>query len=149
MKGHFHTINLSLYNASNCWGTALPIRQPFFDNVQSGHMNDNIKLSERLRIFRKKVNITQLEMSKYLNLGSTTYKSYEQEISEPSIETLIKLADFYHVSLDELVGRETDIVNLKSIDEDQSLIIKAVLRMNKEQLSYTKRFVTSMMSDEI
>lgn len=112
-------------------------------------MEEGIFYLKKLREFRQNRKLTQEEMSKILNLGSTTYKNYENNITEPSIGTLIKLADFYHVSLDELVGRETDIVNLKSIDEDQSLIIKTVLRMNKEQLSYTKRFVTSMMSDEI
>ena len=86
-------------------------------------------------------------MSKILNLGSTTYQSYEQEVSEPNIEVLIKIANFYNISVDELLGRETDMLNLKFLDDDQSLIIKAVLRMNKEQLSYTKRFVESMITD--
>lgn len=103
----------------------------------------------KIRDFRLKLGLSQREVSEKLNIPQTTLFSYETDTNEPNIQTLIKLADFYHVSLDELVGRETDIVNLKSIDEDQSLIIKAVLRMNKEQLSYTKRFVTSMMSDEI
>lgn len=108
---------------------------------------NNANLSKNLKNLRKKNNLTQLQMSKILNLGSTTYQSYEQEVSEPNIEVLIKIANFYNISVDELLGRETDMLNLKFLDDDQSLIIKAVLRMNKEQLSYTKRFVESMITD--
>lgn len=108
---------------------------------------NNANLSKNLKNLRKKNNLTQLQMSKILNLGSTTYQSYEQEVSEPNIEVLIKIANFYNISVDELLGRETDMLNLKFLDDDQSLIIKAVLRMNKEQLTYTKRFVESMITD--
>lgn len=103
----------------------------------------------KMKELRLKMNLSQSEISKKLEIPQTTYFNYESERSDPSIQTLIKMADFFNVSIDELVGRDTDILNLKFLDEDQSLIIKAVLRMNKEQLSYTKKFVTSMMTDEI
>lgn len=48
----------------------------------------------------------QVELAKYLNIDQSTYSDYERgKISIP-IEQLIKLADFYDVSLDYLVGRD-------------------------------------------
>ena len=40
------------------------------------------------------------------NIPRMTYNNYEKGRCEPSIETLVKLADHYHVTLDYLVGRE-------------------------------------------
>ena len=48
----------------------------------------------------------QIELAKYLNVDQSTYSDYERgEVNIP-IEQLIKIADFYDVSLDYLVGRD-------------------------------------------
>ena len=59
-----------------------------------------------LKQLRKEKNKTQEEIAEMLNLSLTGYSYYEQNKREPSIETLIKLADYYDVSLDYLVGRQ-------------------------------------------
>ena len=46
------------------------------------------------------------EAAEYLGLNLRTYQYYEEGRSEPSILRLVKLADFFMVSLDELVGRD-------------------------------------------
>lgn len=59
-----------------------------------------------LKLLRKNAGKTQEEMAQFLNTTHRTYGRYEQGQFEPSIETLIKLADYYQVSLDYLVGRQ-------------------------------------------
>ena len=58
-----------------------------------------------LKELRKENKKTQEEISQLLNVTPQSYSRYELEVSEPSIEALIKLADYYDVSLDYLVGR--------------------------------------------
>ena len=60
----------------------------------------------KLKELRKENKKTQEEIAKYLNLTQASYGRYETGIHEPTIDTLCKLADFYSVSLDYLVGRE-------------------------------------------
>ena len=96
---------------------------------------------------RKKKNLTQEEMSKILNLGSKTYKNYENRITEPSIETLVKLADYFNVSIDELVGRETDTINLKYLGENEAYLIRKILKMNQLELAKTKAYVMGLTED--
>ncbi len=48
----------------------------------------------------------QLELAKYLNVDQSTYSDYERGAINIPIEQLIKIADFYSVSLDYLVGRD-------------------------------------------
>lgn len=60
----------------------------------------------RLKELRKQKNLTQAELSQLLNIKQQYYSRYETGIAEPNIENLTKLADFYNVSIDYLVGRD-------------------------------------------
>lgn len=60
---------------------------------------------ENIRKLRKENDKLQDELAAYLNVKQTTYSKYELgKISVP-VDVLIKLADFYNVSVDYLVGR--------------------------------------------
>ncbi len=50
--------------------------------------------------------LTQNDMASFLQVADTTYASYEQGRSEPNIETIIKLARFFKVSTDYLLGND-------------------------------------------
>lgn len=60
---------------------------------------------EKLKELRLSLGKSGEEMSKILNISNPAYYKYENGKAEPSIENLIKLADFYNVSLDYLVNR--------------------------------------------
>ena len=47
----------------------------------------------------------QIELAEYLNIKQTTYSKYELGKINIPIEVFIKLADYYDVSIDYLVGR--------------------------------------------
>ena len=64
------------------------------------------QFSESLKDVRIKSGKKQKEAAEYLGSNLRTYQYYEEGRSEPSIPRLIKLADFFMVSLDELVGRD-------------------------------------------
>lgn len=49
--------------------------------------------------------VKQTEIASYLNVRQSTYSDYENGKINIPIEMLIKIADFYQVSLDYLVGR--------------------------------------------
>ncbi len=48
---------------------------------------------------------TQQELADYLNVKQTTYSKYELGKINIPIEVFIKLADYYNVSVDYLLGR--------------------------------------------
>ncbi len=64
------------------------------------------KFSDSLKEIRKSSGKKQREVAEYLGVNIRTYQYYEGGHNEPSIPQLIKLADFFMVSLDELVGRD-------------------------------------------
>ena len=65
-------------------------------------------LSKRLKLCRKEKGLTQQQVAIYCDITEKAYQNYELMTREPKLEILVKIADFYEVSLDYLVGR-TDI----------------------------------------
>ena len=60
---------------------------------------------KNLRAIREDNDIKQVTVAKYLNVSQNTYSQYENGIISLTAETLIKLADFYNVSVDYLLDR--------------------------------------------
>jgi transcriptional regulator, cro/CI family len=63
-------------------------------------------ISERLKFLRKEKNLTQTELGEKVGIKRNTYSDWENGKTEPSFDNLVKLADFFNVSLDWLFGRE-------------------------------------------
>lgn len=59
----------------------------------------------RIGDLRADRDVKQTEIAAYLNVRQNTYSDYENGKINIPIEMLIKIADFYQVSLDYLVGR--------------------------------------------
>ena len=60
---------------------------------------------ERIRELREDNDFKQEKLAQVLGVRQTTYSKYELGKINVPIDMLIKIADFYHVSLDYLVGR--------------------------------------------
>ena len=59
----------------------------------------------RVRDLREDQDLTQKQIAAILNMQLTVYQRYERGERELPLWAAIKLADFYGVSLDYLVGR--------------------------------------------
>ena len=58
-----------------------------------------------LREIRENNDIKQKDIAKYLNVSQNTYSQYETGVISLTAEVLIKLADYYKVSIDFLLDR--------------------------------------------
>ena len=61
-----------------------------------------------LKKIRKNKNVSQKTVAQQLGYGYTAIANYESGRNEPSIDDLIKIADYFEVSMDCLVGRECE-----------------------------------------
>ena len=59
----------------------------------------------RMKEIRQSKGISQVRMAMDLNMAQNTISRYETGEREPGITELIKIADYFHVSIDYLVGR--------------------------------------------
>ena len=60
---------------------------------------------KNLRGIREDNDIKQKDIAKYLNVSQNTYSQYETGVISLTAEVLIKLADYYNVSIDYLLDR--------------------------------------------
>lgn len=68
-------------------------------------MNFKQKLGASLREWRKEAELTQRELADKTGLFQGPISRWEAGINLPSIRDLVELADFYHITLDELIDR--------------------------------------------
>lgn len=68
-------------------------------------MEKEEKFATRLQELRLEKKMTQVQMAEFLDLSIRAYENYEHSVSLPPFKKLIKLADFFDVSLDYLVAR--------------------------------------------
>lgn len=71
-------------------------------------MNKELKISENIRFYRKSLGLTQEQLANLLNSKKSLISNYENNHSTPDIYILVKLADIFQISLDELVGLKTN-----------------------------------------
>ena len=73
--------------------------------------------SYRLKELRKSKKKTQQEMADFLGITRQGYAKYENGQAETDLETLKKLADYFSVSTDYLVGHTRDDIDLMTDEE--------------------------------
>ncbi|MCH5343756.1 MAG: helix-turn-helix transcriptional regulator [Acetatifactor sp.] len=59
----------------------------------------------RIRNLREDADLTQSEFSSYLHISQRAYSHYENGTRDIPTDILIKIADYYNVSIDYLLNR--------------------------------------------
>ena len=80
---------------------------------------------------RKSKELTQKELAQKIGYTNSTICDWEKGRSEPSIEALNNLADFFDVSVDYLIGRvdaDNAVRDRNSLTVTQSLLIDKITR---------------------
>lgn len=71
--------------------------------------------AERIRLLRENKDISQTKLAENLYIGRSTLSEYESGIKQPPISILIKIADYFDVSLDYLAGRTDKKVSVEKL----------------------------------
>lgn len=87
-----------------------------------------LMLNVRIRELRSARNITQVELARSLSVSKQSISNWENDNILPSIEMLVKIADFFSVSTDYLLG----------LDDKKYLLISG---LNEEQIAHIQQLV--------
>lgn len=63
----------------------------------------NIQLVENLGRYRKARRMTQKELGRALNISRQAYSNYETGKRTPDLDLLLKIAQIYNITLDDLI----------------------------------------------
>lgn len=88
--------------------------------------NFNKAFPTAMRKLMDQKGVTQNELAEYLNKTRQSISYYCDGSSSPDWEAIAKIADFFNVSTDYLLGRTEDPSRLPSVVDDLGLSLKAV-----------------------
>ena len=84
-------------------------------------------IGERIRALRTEKGLVQKDLAKYLNLSKTTISHYEREDRSVPIDTLIKLANYFEVDINYILGTNNRGLsksrNIRLSDEEVEFIL--------------------------
>ena len=69
------------------------------------------QLGENIAIFRKEKGLSQEKVAEYMAVSRQAVTKWESNISRPSSDNLIKLAELFGVSVDVLLGNKYQVNN--------------------------------------
>ena len=83
-----------------------------------------IKIGEKINELRNKNNITQLALAKELGVSRSSVNAWEMGISMPTIDRLIDIAEYFHVSVNYLLGLNDHLtIDISSLNEKEKTMI--------------------------
>lgn len=85
-------------------------------------------IGETLKKLRLEKGLSQVQAADRLHISKSRMSSYELDINEPNLETLIKLAELYGVTVDSLLGVDKgEYINVSGLTPEQISIVKAIV----------------------
>ena len=103
---------------------------------------------ENLKKLREDMGLYQKDMAAKLDQKTTTYQNYEAGRAEPSIAGLCKLADFFCISIDELVGH-ADLHEADSEEASRIATISSLAKLlSKEEQEKLCKVLKALISSD-
>ena len=93
-------------------------------------------LGDRLRAMREAANMTQAELARALNVSQQGIASWELGRTEPNLQAIRLIADYFHVSADSLLT--SDIASIKQ-ESTSALPEIQILQKNAKKMNPTQR----------
>lgn len=98
----------------------------------------------RLTLLRKEKKCTQTELAERMGVNKATINKYEKGTASPSYEMLWKLAEFFDVSVDYLIGRNNSFNGDPELNKEITEIIRLFDSMSNEDKEKTIKMIRLM-----
>lgn len=92
---------------------------------------------------RMKTNLNQTETAKKIGIPRVNYNKYELEQVEPDVKTLIKIADYFDVSLDYLCDRHWQN-QVGYIPDDRKELVKQIIELETNDAKEVQAFINGL-----
>lgn len=84
----------------------------------------NSTFSSRLKELRKNKNLRQEQVARVIGVNKSAISSYENDLRQPSFDTLVRLANLFCVDTDYLLGQTNSrTIDLSGLTEKEAVII--------------------------
>lgn len=122
-------------------------------------MNENIKINtgQILLSLRKSKGYSQADVAEYLGITTAAYQNYEAGRREANYNNIIKLAEYYNVTTDYLLGRQNsnppsdpieEFADKKSLKDLEEILIREYLELSDKQRDAVLNFMRKCIAEE-
>ena len=102
-----------------------------------------------LKKLRQQLGKTQLQIAEDLGLPRTMYARYETETSQPDTRTLVLMADYFHTTIDNLVGHSVPYLLDKSVlSETQKEIVDLLPELNEDCSRLVRAYINGLLEGQ-
>lgn len=98
-----------------------------------------------LRELRKQKGLTMKQLGTELGMAESTVSLYETGKRNPDVQTLIRFADFFDVSLDSLCGRDF-YTDGSMLSEKDQMMLQAMEQLNEEGQDKVMEYIDDLLS---
>jgi transcriptional regulator with XRE-family HTH domain len=99
------------------------------------------KFGENLRKLRDRHDMTQEALGKLLNVTQSTIAYYESGKKQPTLETLIIIADYFEVSTDFLLNRTNRISTASEISKPDIELLNKINKLSDENRKEIESYI--------
>lgn len=104
----------------------------------------------RLKELRQRKKVSQSELGSFLSLDKSTISLYESGKREPDFETIKKIADFFNVSTDYLLGKDTPTNQQKDpVEENWPEVLQVLRRSGKKPTAQERKKIAKIIETAI
>lgn len=82
-----------------------------------------MSIGNKISYMRSRFNLTQDQLAKKIGISRSALSHYEKDRRDPDYETLNRLADFFEVTTDYLLGRKTSSTRIEGTEQSRKLAI--------------------------
>ena len=93
---------------------------------------------KNLKKLRQEVRVSQQKLADIILVSQQSVNKYENKDVEPDMATLVKIAEYFDVSLDYLVGRTdvkemADKTRMSDLSSDEAKLVRAFRKLTDKQ----------------
>ena len=104
---------------------------------------------KNLKKLRLENNLTQEDLAKIINKSSVAYGYYESGRNDPDIQTILKLADYFHTTTDNLLGHNVPyLFDISTLSQEQKELLEEIKKLSNNNCKRVLDFITGLQIAE-
>ena len=103
----------------------------------------------KIKELRIRNNLSQTELAQIIDVSQKSVSDYEKGKTQPDFETLIKLADYFHTTVDNLLDHEVPyLLDTSTLTDEQNELLEKIKQLSKENCQRVDAYITGLLVAE-
>lgn len=102
---------------------------------------------KNLKALRTQNKVSQQQLASVLGLSQQSINKYENHNVEPDIATLIAMADYFHTTVDHLVGREPSKEEPLCVSIEEQALLANIRKLTTDEQLFLSKMIRSYLSE--